>query len=263
MMNQTAMTVNGRFCENAGILWLTMSGSGISFTAENAAKCEIILQGDRTAAEDGDRGNRARFEIRTDGRTVFTGTMDTPEKTIPVFEYEQPGDHTVQLIKMTESTSSLLGIREIRCDGRTAPVNSEKKKLLVIGDSITCGYGVHGDLTQSFSTATEDATAAYGWLTAEKLDMDVQLVCFSGFGIISGYTDTGRINDQCLVPDYYGKCGLNGHVFPDGTQAQDVPWDFGRFAADWIVIPRSRSWIMKSVVVLPSWTSPCLWILPV
>ena len=43
---------------------------------------------------------------------------------------------------------------------------------------------------------------------------------------------------------------------PVGAHSQEI-------AADWIVMPRSRSWIMKSVVVLPSWTSPCLWILPV
>ncbi len=34
-------------------------------------------------------------------------------------------------------------------------------------------------------------------------------------------------------------------------------------AADWIAMPRSFSWTMKSVVVSPSWTSPVLWILPV
>ena len=34
-------------------------------------------------------------------------------------------------------------------------------------------------------------------------------------------------------------------------------------AADWIVMPRSRSYTMKSVVVLPSWTSPWRCIFPV
>ena len=236
MMDRTTVTVNGRFCENADTLWLTMSGSGVLFVARNATKCRIILQGDRTAAENGDWEHQAWFEIRVDGKTVCRERMDAAEKTVTVFDHAQPEDHTVQLIKLSESTSSLLGIREIRCDGVTEPINTGRKKLLVIGDSITCGYGVHGDLTQSFSTATEDATAAYGWLTAEKLDMDVQLVCFSGFGIISGYTDTGVINDLCLVPDYYEKCGLSGHMFPDGAQVQDLLWDFGRFEADWIIV---------------------------
>jgi len=33
-------------------------------------------------------------------------------------------------------------------------------------------------------------------------------------------------------------------------------------AALWIVMPRSRSWGMKSIVAAPSCTSPSLWVLP-
>ncbi len=42
-------------------------------------------------------------------------------------------------------------------------------------------------------------------------------------------------------------------------------WSFQKqvVAADWIVMPRSCSCSMKSVVAAPSWTSPILWILPV
>lgn len=235
-MDMTKVTVNGRYCANGDILWLTMSGSGIAFTVSGAEKCSIRLHGDRTAAADGDKDHRAGFEIRVDGKTVLRETMDLPEKGIKVLDDEQPGDHRVELIKLSECTSSILGIGEIRTDGIITPVEQKGPKLLVIGDSITCGYGVFGDLTQQFTTATEDATAAYGWLAADKLDMDVQLVCFSGFGIISGYTDTGVINEECLVPTYYEKCGLNAHVFPDGTRVQDIPWDFDRFNADRIVI---------------------------
>ena len=43
----------------------------------------------------------------------------------------------------------------------------------------------------------------------------------------------------------------------------DVPFHSQEIAADWIVMPRSRYCTMKSVVVLPSCTSPCLWIFPV
>ncbi len=235
-MNKSLITVNGRTCENEGILWLTMSASGVSFKTLNAKHCEFSLKGDRTAEEDGDRAHRAWFEIRVDGKTVCRDEMDTPDKTVVAFENDLPGDHEVRLTKLTESTSSLLGIRDIESDGTILPVEMPEKKLLVIGDSITCGYGVNGDLTQQFMTATEDATAAYGWLTAQELGMDVQLVSFSGFGIISGYTDNGEINDLCLVPTYYGKCGLNTHTFPDGKQAQDQPWDFGQYDADWIIV---------------------------
>ncbi len=39
---------------------------------------------------------------------------------------------------------------------------------------------------------------------------------------------------------------------------------FGSFMAGmWVGLPRPRPWIMEAVVVVPSCTSPCLWILPV
>ncbi len=34
-------------------------------------------------------------------------------------------------------------------------------------------------------------------------------------------------------------------------------------AADVIVIPRSCSWTIQSMVAAPSWTSPILWVRPV
>ena len=53
-----------------------------------------------------------------------------------------------------------------------------------------------------------------------------------------------------------------GELMPRGKTAAR-PFHSHEIAADCIVIPRSRSWTMKSVVVLPSCTSPCAWILPV
>ena len=50
-MNKTLITVNGRTCENEGILWLTMSASGVSFKTLNAKHCKFSLKGDRTAEE--------------------------------------------------------------------------------------------------------------------------------------------------------------------------------------------------------------------
>ena len=40
------------------------------------------------------------------------------------------------------------------------------------------------------------------------------------------------------------------------------PFQFRVVAALWMVMPRSRSWTMKSIVAAPSCTSPSLWVLP-
>ena len=61
----------------------------------------------------------------------------------------------------------------------------------------------------------------YAFLTAEALNADAMLTCFSGHGIISGYTgDPSVRNDADLVPPYYEKEGRCGSRLPDGRLAE-------------------------------------------
>ena len=65
-------------------------------------------------------------------------------------------------------------------------------------------------------------------MTAEKLDADYSLVCYSGYGVISGYTSTGRQNQTDLVPKYYDKVGFSNVHLPEGGKIQDDLWDFSK-----------------------------------
>lgn len=235
-MDMENMTINGRYHTSGDTLWMATSACMAGFWTRGARFCRVLLKGDCTATDENRETDRARMEIRVDGATVWQDRVDRAEMTVTVFENEQAEDHEVRIIKLSECTSSLVGIAEIDTDGRMEKLPEAEEKLLVIGDSITCGYGVEGDLTQSFTTATENATAAYGYLTAEELGMDVELFSFSGFGIISGYTDDGKINDGCLVPPLYGTCGMNAFVFPDGRTLQEIPWEPSCSRPDWIVL---------------------------
>ena len=235
-MKTENITVNGRDHTSGGILWLASSGCTVGFRVHDAQYCRILLRGDSTATDQNRETDRARVEIRVDGKTVWQDRIDQPEMTVDAFDTGRMETHDVRIIKLSECTSSLVGIVEIVTDGQMEKLPEADEKLLVIGDSITCGYGVEGDLTQTLTTATENATAAYGWLAAEELGMDVQLFSFSGFGIISGYTDDGKINDGCLVPPLYEFCGMNSFVFPEGHTLQEIPWDAARFRPDWIVL---------------------------
>ena len=230
------MTVTGRYRTSGDTLWMASSACMAGFRVRGAKFCRVLLKGDCTATDENRETDRARMEIRVDGTVVWQDRIDRAETTVTVFESEQAEDHEVRIVKLSECTSSLVGLVEIVTDGQMEKCPETEEKLLVIGDSITCGYGVEGDLTQSFTTATENATAAYGYLAAEELGMDVELFSFSGFGIISGYTDDGKINDGCLVPPLYEFCGMNSFVLPEGRTLQELPWDFSCFRPDWIVL---------------------------
>lgn len=235
-MRMENMTVNGRDHVCGDVLWMASSACTAGFLARDAKYCRVLLRGDCTATDENRETDRARVEIRVDGKRVWQDRIVSPEVTVTAFESNRAETHEVKIIKLSECTSSLVGIADIVTDGQTEKLPEQGEKLLVIGDSITCGYGVEGDLTQIFTTATENATAAYGYLAAEELGMDFQLFSFSGFGIISGYTDDGKINEECLVPPIYEYCGKNSFVLPDGRTMQEIPWDRARFRPDWIIL---------------------------
>ena len=104
-----------------------------------------------------------------------------------------------------------------------------------IGDSITCGYGVEGDLTRPFTTAKENAEMAYAYLTAKALGADAMLTAFSGHGLVSGYTE-GGINTDALVQPYYEHVGGNAWPLPEGSRLQEIPWDFSAWQPHYIVL---------------------------
>jgi lysophospholipase L1-like esterase len=133
---------------------------------------------------------------------------------------------------LSEANNGGIGIKSININScNEKPIKAtEKKKLSVeiIGDSITAAYGVEGaNQYENFKTTTENFSKSYAYLTAKKLDADYSAVCYSGHGIVSGYS-TGEKNAELLVPEVYTRISKNS----------DYPgeWDFENNQNDVIVI---------------------------
>ena len=78
------------------------------------------------------------------------------------------------------------------------PPAAKERRLLVIGDSISAGFGVLCNSSDgTFTPATESAYHAYPGIAARALDADLQDIAYSGKGAI--------IDQFC-----FGKC----RVFP-------------------------------------------------
>lgn len=225
----------GRTCmDENNVLWIVHSAAGIEFVT-NSKTCVITLSGDNTSTGI-DFKSMARYAVYVNGERVLDEMMDEAEKTVSL---ELPDDEsTVKVLKLSESTSSILGIKSITVTDTKPIAPSEKKALKIefIGDSITCGYGVDDeDRNHNFSTTTEDATKAYGYLTAEILGADYSLVSYSGHGIISGYTGDGNISTWGIVPEVYTKVGKFGGA-PNSSVSDSAKWDFDSFVPDIVVI---------------------------
>ncbi len=134
---------------------------------------------------------------------------------------------------------STVGIQEITVDAADGikPAPPKLHTIEFIGDSITCGYGVDDEHElHSFSTATEDVTKAYAFLAAQQLQADYSLVSYSGYGIITGYTENDQKLTTHLLPDYYEKVGKSEGRLDDTLVLQELAWDFNKLVPDLIVI---------------------------
>ncbi len=68
--------------------------------------------------------------------------------------------------------------------------NPRRPRIEIVGDSITCGYGVLGKGPEChFSFETERASLAYGALAGQALGADVATMCWSGRGVYRNYDE--------------------------------------------------------------------------
>lgn len=216
-------------------LWLAFSGTGAEFTAL-CSRMEITIAGDSNA--NATSGNQTRLAILVNGALVVDDMLDAAEKTYTVFESAQKQDITVRIIKLSETAMSTCGVKAITTDAEEIRPTAKKAHAIeFVGDSITCGYGADDEVAEhSFTTATENVTRSYAYLTAQALDADYSMVSISGYGIISGFTATAeaKVTAQ-LLPDYYAKLGFSYGWYQGQTPA-NVDWDFSAYVPELIVV---------------------------
>ncbi len=217
--------------------WLISSGAEIGFRVKGASNAVLHLRADDTVEDPEKETLLPRLEILLNGEKNSDTRLTEKDTAVTVFDGTEKRDAEIRLIKLNEG-NSIFALREIETDGQVSPLPERPVKMEFIGDSITCGYGVEGKSeAETFTTATENAAKGYAFLTAEALNADAMLTCFSGHGIISGYTgDPSVRNDADLVPPYYEKEGRCGYKLPDGRLAEEIPRDFSAFQPDYIVL---------------------------
>ena len=173
---------------------------------------------------------------------AFTGCSNgnkssEPAEALTTDETEQAetstqGEVMVQRIPITADNAKLQSRTVMKDDvlwlvqsGSAKPVvPAEKAPLTIefIGDSITCGYGVESKSpSDPFTTATENFSKSFAYLAAKSLGADYTTCCYSGYGIVSGYSGDGTKNDKELLPDCYGKSSIYKDYGSDWEFSED------------------------------------------
>ena len=232
------------------VLWLSYSGTGIEWECADGFRMTVVSDSLPKNAE-GAGAHYARYALFMDGALYLDERLDEDRREI---SFEEEGRHSYRFIKLSESADSSMGIESLEgISGGIAtfePIPDRKLKIEIIGDSITCGYGVEGDLTRTYSTADENVTKSYSYLVAQKLDADYSIVSKSGAGMVSGYTDDGNRRTDNILTDYYDKMGCSmfriGDAFPS-----DFEYDFS-FEPDIIILNAGTNDISYCTPMEPS-----------
>lgn len=146
--------------------------------------------------------------------------------TYELFRFTEPGKHKVRITNRTETWQGISTISGFVVDkGQLlTPSPLPKRKLLFLGDSVTCAEMIDRVAGAQANSSWSNARESYGLLTAAALNAQAQLVCYGGRGLIRSWN--GK-TDELNLPDFYPL------TIPD--QSAPVRWDKKSYQPDLIV----------------------------
>ena len=248
----------GRTLKHEGIKYFNYSASGFCFVMKGKKAVAHIV----SDPENWDENTRAVLAVYVNqGEDLSWAslpseadkkiTLNEKENTCVLFESEEEKTVCIWVFRISEAAFGYAGFKDMEIDGqrlRTKTIGLGKDlNLEVIGDSITCGYGIEGVWEKdSFTTQQQRADKSYAFLTAKGLNANLQCCSWSGIGIISNYVDpaTAKLPDvHWLMPALWPytdkslslRLGLEPEV-----------WDAAKFYPDIVLIhlgTNDQSWV--------------------
>lgn len=204
--------------QNKFILIGAASSVSFDFTGNS---CAVTLQSTV------DHQNYVAIEL--DGKYLGRIRIEKGEpKAYPIEVLEKKKTHHLALYKATEAANG-----GVLFAGTTAPLIESpapkiKKKIELIGDSITCGYG-NDDSAIACGAGDwfdqHNAYWAYGPVLSRALDIDYVLSSVSGFGMYRNWNDEHLL--EPIIPEVYENLYLN--------KDSSKPYDF-KFQPDLVSI---------------------------
>lgn len=159
--------------------------------------------------------------------------------TVPLAAGLEHKEHTVTLYKLTEpfvGTATIHGFllgatgralvqkQPIAPDSGKGEQPTNRKRVEILGDSISAGYGNEGaNETCGFAPETENHFLTYGALAARDLDADLTTIAWSGKGV---FTNRGSTTDDETLPILWTRT----------LPAENVPYGFNDPAPDAVII---------------------------
>lgn len=138
--------------------------------------------------------------------------------------------HEVRLYKRTEASTAgrtmIQGVTFPSGGMLLPPAEPSARRIEVIGDSISCGYGVLGPTGCTETPAYEDHDESYGAITAHNLGADLHTIASSGRGVYRNDDGTTTTTLPLIYP----------LTLPYSTPVSTSMWSFSSWVPQAVVI---------------------------
>lgn len=146
-------------------------------------------------------GGQSYLEVTVDKEAPKVIKLSTSSTVINLVKGDSIQKHQVAIVHRGETWHGLVTLNNLSTDGKfLAAPTLPKRKVLVLGDSVTCGEAIERVAEGKKDPSWWNPSLSYGMLTAKALNAQVQLVCMGGHGLIRSWD--GKTNELNL-PDYY------------------------------------------------------------
>ena len=209
-----------------GIDW---SNSGVSMNVK-ASQVKMALKAQN--GSNATQGNRSYVQVYINGQKSQKILLKDGEHYYDIAIGLNPDEVTeIKVLKVTEANFSYVDLKKITVKGSVEPINRKVKKIEVIGDSISAGYGILSEVgATGFKAVEEDSTYTYAALLADKLDAELTLLASSGSGVFmdsSGLRSGETKNKKAanVWPDMYDY-SVVARSQRGSAQSTSKKWDF-------------------------------------
>lgn len=185
----------------------------------------VAFDGTRVAMAVDASSDNSYVDVMVDGGAARKVHLAKGTQMLVLAEGLAAGPHRVEVVNRSEAWLGKATVQRFDTDGAWLPTPAlPQRKLLVMGDSVTCGEAIDRVPGAKKEASWWDARATYGMLLARDLHAEVQLVCAGGRGLVRTWDNH---TDQLNLPDYY--------QLAIADQQQPVKWDQRQYHPDLII----------------------------
>ena len=185
----------------------------------------------------------ARVAVLVDGGEPRTVRLPRGTGDVVLARGVSPGPHAIDVVHSTETWQGIVTVRGFLLDPGARLLTPDPwapRRMLFIGDSVTCGEAIDRAADCKKNPDWWDAYASYGMLVARALHAQSHLVCYGGRGLIRDWR--GR------------KDVLNAPGFLDlaiADEAAPSRWDHAAYVPEAIVVSLGTNDFSLSIGDLP------------